>query len=232
VKIAIMQPYFFPYVGYFQLIAAVDVFVVYDNIKYVKSGWINRNRILCNGAAVPFSLPLKGASDQLDVREREIAVDYRPDKLLNQVRGAYGAAPHFGEAFSLIERILRFPSHNLFEFLNHAIRAVCERLGIDTEIKISSSVPIDHGLKKQEKVIALCRALRTDTYVNAIGGEELYSREDFRNAGFELKFVRSGPFEYRQLGAAFVPLLSIIDALMFNPLARVRECVFQNYELI
>lgn len=227
-----MQPYFFPYLGYFQLIAAVDVFVVYDNIKYVKSGWINRNRILRNGEAVPFSLPLKGAADRLDVRDREIARDYRADRLLNQVRGAYRAAPHFAETCSLIEGILRYSDHNLFGFLHHAIRCVCNRLGIATQIRISSALAIDHALKKQDKVLALCRALGTDTYVNAIGGQELYSREDFLHQGLELKFLRSKPYEYPQFGGAFVPFLSIIDALMFNPLERVRDCVFENYELV
>jgi WbqC-like protein family len=232
VKVGIMQPYFFPYVGYFQLIAAVDVFVVYDNIKYVKSGWINRNRMLRNGEAVTFSLPLKGASDDLDVCDREIAADFRPHKLLNQIKGGYGQAPEFGRVFPLIERIVRFEDRNLFRFLHHSIRALCQFLGIGTEIRVSSGFGIDHSLRKQHKVLALCRALGAVCYLNAIGGMELYAPEEFRRAGVELKFVRSRPFEYRQLGAAFVPSLSIIDMLMFNPAEAVRDCVFGNYELI
>lgn len=227
-----MQPYFFPYPGYFQLIAAVDTYVIYDNIKYVKSGWINRNRILRDGVPVPFSLPLKHDSDRLDVREREIAQSFQPDKLLNQIRGAYAAATEFAGTFALIERILRHPDRNLFGFLHHSIGALCDWLGIRTPIRISSSLAIDHGLKGRDKVIAICKALGADTYVNAIGGVDLYSHEDFAGAGLELRFVRSRPFEYPQLGAPFVPSLSIIDALMFNPIERVRACVHENYELI
>ena len=88
-----MQPYFFPYIGYFQLIASVDLFIVYDNIKYTKKGWINRNRILLNGKAVPFSLPLKSASDSLDLRDRELATDIDRERLVNQLYGAYRRAP-------------------------------------------------------------------------------------------------------------------------------------------
>ena len=86
-KVAIMQPYFLPYIGYFQLIAAVDVFIVYDNIKYTKKGWINRNRILLNGKDVMFSLPLKSDSDYLNIRDRELSADLSRGKLLNQFRG-------------------------------------------------------------------------------------------------------------------------------------------------
>src|SRR5467141_3329484 len=109
-----MQPYFFPYVGYFQLIRSVDLFIVYDNIKYTKKGWINRNRLLRNGKGVVFSLPLKSDFDHLDVRERELAADFNRDKLLNQFEGAYRRAPHFALTFPLIERIVRHHDSNLF----------------------------------------------------------------------------------------------------------------------
>src|SRR6476646_6270368 len=105
-KAAIMQPYFLPYIGYFQLINACDVFIVYDNIKYTKKGWINRNRFLRNGADVLFSLPLRKDSDFLDVRERTIAPDFDPEKVLAALREAYRRAPHFGEAFAVVERVL------------------------------------------------------------------------------------------------------------------------------
>jgi hypothetical protein len=231
-KVAIMQPYFFPYVGYFQLIAAVDVFIVYDNIQYTKNGWINRNRIVRDSEAVMFSLPLKRASDYLDVRDRELAAEFKRDKLLNQIRGAYQRAPHFARVFPLIEGIVRYDENNLFRFLHHSICAVCGFLRIGTEIRISSDIAIDHALKKQNKVIELCRAVGASTYVNASGGVDLYSREDFQSQGMDLKFIRSKPFEYRQFGEGFVPMLSIIDVLMFNPIEIVRNCISFNYELI
>ena len=232
VKAAIMQPYFFPYIGYFQLIAAVDLFIVYDNIKYTKKGWINRNRMLQNGRSVMFSLPLKRDSDYLDVHARELAGDFNRDKLLNQFKGAYQRAPYFGSTLPLVEQIVRDDNANLFRYLYHSIARTCEHFGITTEIRISSGIAIDHQLKNQDKVLAFCEAVGASTYVNTIGGMELYSKETFREKGIELKFIQSKPFEYPQFGDAFVPWLSIIDVMMFNPLDTIRTCISTNYELL
>ncbi len=231
-NLAIMQPYFFPYVGYFQLIAAVDQFIVYDNIKYTKKGWINRNRMLQNGKDVMFSLPLKSDSDSLDVCERRLAADFNRDKLLNQFKGAYRSAPYFVQVFPLVEQIVRYEDMNLFRFLHHSIVRICEHMGISTEIRISSGIAIDHDLKNQDKVLALCEAVDASTYVNAIGGMELYSKETFREKGIELKFIKSKPFEYLQFDDEFVPGLSIIDVMMFNPIETIKEYLDKNYELV
>lgn len=231
-RLAIMQPYFFPYIGYFQLIAAVDVFIVYDNIKYTKKGWINRNRMLQNGKDVMFSLPLKKDSDSLDVCERELAADFNRDKLLNQFKGTYRRAPYFEQTLSLLEQIVRYEDANLFRFLHHSIVRTCEYLGVTTEIRVSSGVGIDHALQSQDKVLALCKAVGADTYVNAIGGMELYSKDEFQAQGIELQFIKSLPFEYPQSGAEFVPWLSIIDVMMFNSPDAIKACITKNYELI
>ena len=227
-----MQPYFFPYIGYFQLISAVDMFIVYDNIKYTKKGWINRNRMLQNGRDVMFSLPLKSDSDNLDVCERELAADFNRDKLLNQFNGAYRRAPYFAQTFPLVEQIVRYEDTNLFRYLHHSIVRTCEHLGIATEIRISSGIAINHDLKNQDKVLALCAAVGARTYVNAIGGVELYSKESFQKKGIELKFIQSKPFEYPQFDKEFVPWLSIIDVMMFNPRDTIQTCISTNYELI
>ena len=231
-KLAIMQPYFFPYIGYFQLISAVDLFIVYDNIKYTKKGWINRNRMLLNGKDVMFSLPLKSDSDYLDICHRELSADFNRDKFLNQVKGAYRRAPHFDRTFPLIEVIVRHGSLNLFEFLKHSIVKTCKHLGITTEIRDSSEISIDHCLKNQDKVLALCDAVDASTYVNAIGGMELYSKTAFQEKGIDLRFIQSKPFEYSQFGDAFLPWLSIIDVMMFNPIETIQACLSTNYELI
>lgn len=231
-RLAIMQPYFLPYIGYFQLMAAVDQFIVYDNIKYTKKGWINRNRMLLNGSDAMFSLPLKKDSDTLDVVQRELAAEFDRTKLLNQFKGAYGRAPYFAQTFPLLERIVRYEDANLFRYIHHSLTRLCEHLDIKTEIRISSEVAIDHDLKSQDKVLALCQAVGADTYINSIGGMELYAKDDFRANGIELNFIKSKPFEYPQFGAPFVPWLSIIDVLMFNPMDAVRACIAGNFELI
>lgn len=231
-KLAVMQPYLLPYIGYFQLINAADLFIVYDNIKYTKKGWINRNRLLQNGKDVMFSLPLKQGSDALDVRDRELAADFNRNKLLNQVRGAYRTAPYFSQTMPLIEEVLGVAESNLFGFLYNSIARTCAHLNIATEIRISSDVAIDHHLKSQDKVLALCAAVGARAYLNSIGGQALYSREEFQARGIELKFIRSMPLEYAQFGNEFVPWLSIIDVLMFNPLTTVKALVNSGYELL
>ena len=231
-SLAIMQPYFLPYIGYFQLIAAVDEFVIYDNIKYTKKGWINRNRFLLNGSDSMFTLPLQNASDDLDVVERNLAEAFNRKKLLNQLRGAYARAPHFDSVFALIEGIVEHPDNNLFRYIHHSVTRVCAHIGIDTSIIVSSSVPIEHGLRAQDKVMALCKARGAGVYINPIGGTELYASEDFAAQGIELKFHKASPFEYPQFRNAFVPWLSIVDVLMFNPPERVRDAVFNNYTLV
>lgn len=227
-----MQPYFLPYIGYFQLIAAVDLFVVYDNIKYTKKGWINRNRMLVNGRDSTFSLSLKGASDGLEVAQRELATDFSPEKLMRQFEGAYAHAPEFAHTQPLLETVLGAAERNLFGFLLNSLQATCAHLGLATPFIVSSTVPIDHGLRGQDKVLALCETLGATTYINTMGGRVLYSRDEFARRGIELQFIGPRSLEYSQFGAPFVPWLSIIDVLMFNPRARVRDWIDQHYELV
>lgn len=227
-----MQPYFMPYIGYFQLIAAVDRFIIYDNIEYTKKGWINRNRMLLNGAEVIFSLALKKDSDTLDVVERELATVFSRNKLLSQIKGAYNRAPHFKETFRLLEKIVGYEENNLFKYLYYSLIQTCCHLGIDTEIKISSSIDINHELKAQDKVLAICAAMHADTYINSIGGIEIYDKEEFAAKGVELQFIKSTPFEYSQFGAPFIPWLSIIDIMMFNKVETVRNHFCKNFQII
>lgn len=227
-----MQPYFLPYIGYFHLLASVDQFILYDNIKYTKKGWINRNRLLVNGTDAMFSLPLKKDSDALNVVQRELAEDFDRTKLLNQFRGAYGGAPWFEQNYPLLNRIVRHEDPNLFRYIHHSIVRLCEHLGIKTEIRISSEIAIDHELKGPNKVLAFCKAVGADTYINAIGGVDLYDRADFRSQGINLQFLKAKPFEYVQFGAPFVPWLSIVDVLMFNSLNTILGTFNETYELV
>ena len=231
-KVAIMQPYFFPYIGYFQLIRSVDLFIMYDNIKYTKKGWINRNRFLRNGVDCVFTVPLRKDSDSVDVRDRAVAADFDRAKLVNQLREAYQRAPHFHESFPIIEAAVMAPRDNLFEYIYGSVVGVCRYLGIGTRIVPSSSLAIDGELKAQDKVLALCKAAGATLYINAIGGQGLYVREQFRAQCVELKFLNTRPIEYPQFGDPYVPWLSIIDVMMFNPVERVREFLETHYDLI
>lgn len=227
-----MQPYFFPYIGYFQLIHSCDLFVIYDNIKYTKKGWINRNRFLQNGTDATFSLPLQKDSDSLDVRDRAIAADFNSKKLLGQLAGAYRHAPYFDATMSLLERTFGNDERNLFRFIHYALVETCTYLGITTDIRISSEIDIDHQLKSQDKVLAICSALDATTYINTMGGIDLYQKDAFLARGIDLKFLQPRAFEYPQLGATFVPWLSIVDVMMFNSRESIRAHIESNYDLI
>lgn len=221
-RVAIMQPYFLPYIGYFQLINAVDTFVIYDNIQYTKKGWINRNRYLVNGEPADFTLPLKKDSDFLDIRDRRIADDFDRKKLLNKLREAYRKAPCFEQVFPLLEGIISNPEPNLFRFIHHSVTEVCRALAIQTKVIVSSTLDMDHTLRSQDRVLATCEHLGAKTYINAIGGMELYAKDAFASRGIDLRFIRALPMEYPQLGRAFVPWLSIADVMMFNPPGRIQ----------
>jgi len=229
-KLGIMQPYFLPYIGYFQLINAVDKYVIYDNIEYTKKGWINRNRILMNGRDFLISLPLKKDSDYKMICERELSSDYHPKKMLDQIKSSYAKAPYFKEVYLLLESIFYAGETNLFKYIFHSVKAINNYTGINTEMVISSTVNIDHQLKSEDKVLAICKALSADTYYNAIGGKELYSKERFSSSGIELKFISSNDVQYQQFNHDFVPWLSIIDVLMFNAKEEV-SVMLKNYTL-
>ncbi|MFN0063711.1 MAG: WbqC family protein [Myxococcaceae bacterium] len=230
-KLAIMQPYFLPYIGYFQLISAVDAFVVYDNIKYTKKGWMNRNRYLLNGEPEVFSIPLARAGDQLTVVERTLAADFDRAKLLARIEGAYRRAPYFAETFAWFRGVVEHPEPNLFRFLLHSLEKTCAHLGVKTPFVVSSTLNVDATLKAQDKVLALCNALGASHYINPIGGTALYAKEAFATQGVSLHFLQARPLEYAQFGGSFVPWLSILDVLMFNPLSAVQAWVSGHYEL-
>lgn len=214
-----MQPYFFPYIGYFQLIKAVDEFVVYDQIEYTKKGWINRNRILVNGNASYITLSLKSGSDTLNVNERFLSDSWPSErrKLINRIAEAYRRAPQFNSAFEMIEKCLLFDNPNLFAFIYNSLVLTIEYLGISTKFTISSAVPYNKDLKGEDKVLSLLKGSGASGYINPIGGQMLYSKERFRDHGIDLMFLKAGEIEYSQQSPHFVPNLSIIDMIMFNP---------------
>lgn len=232
-KAAIMQPYFFPYIGYFQLMNAVDEFIVYDNIEYTKKGWINRNRILVNGKDDFITLPLKKDSDFLTVNKRNLADEWKTSraKMVSRITESYRKAPFFELTFPLIEKCLFCDSQNLFDFIFFSLVEIKNTLEIQSNLLVSSAIPVNHTLKSEKKVIAICHARKANIYINPIGGVNLYAKDEFRNEGIELKFLRSNAFTYSQFKNEFIPWLSIIDVLMFQPRAEIIRYLNTGYSL-
>jgi len=228
-----MQPYFFPYVGYWQLINAVDKFVIYDDVNYIKRGWINRNNILVNGNSKLINVLLKKVSQNKLINEIDVShdINYYND-LLKTTKESYSKAPFFDDVFPIVERVITQHETNLARYLEFSIKEVCKYLRINTEIIISSEINNNNELKGQERIIDICKILATNQYINAIGGQSLYSYQDFDLYGIELKFLKTNDIRYTQFTKnKFVPNLSILDVMMFNSPEQISS-MLNDFELI
>lgn len=187
-----------------------------------------------NGQDSYITLPLKKDSDYLDVRDRFLADDWARERqtMLNKIKGSYRKAPHFEIVYPLIEKCLLFDETNLFRFILNSLYAVNEYLQITTHVVVSSTISIDHELKAEKKVMALCRARDATEYINPIGGTKLYNKDDFRHDGLDLYFIKSNDIVYKQFGHDFFPWLSIIDVMMFNSRDEIQQHLVNSYTLI
>jgi hypothetical protein len=225
-RLAVMQPYLFPYLGYWQLIRAVDRFVILDDVSYINRGWINRNRILVNGSATYFTIPLAQASQNRRICDIHLQGDgsWR-DKLVRTLEVTYRRAPHFSEVFPFCERLLAFAEPRLAEYVTHQLMETAALLGLTTEFVPSSRCYGNDLLTGQERIVDICHREGATTYCNLPGGRSLYNAESFRCAGVALGFIAPVLAPYPQRSPQFVPGLSIIDVLMANGVVGTRAMV-------
>lgn len=223
-KLGIMQPYFFAYIGYWQLINSVDKFVLYDDVNFIKGGWINRNRVLMNGNYQMINIQMEGGSSNKLINEIGVSQNqiYKR-KILKTLEYCYSKAPYFDIVFPLIEDIISQNEKNLSKYLTYLIFRICDYLCIDTELLISSSMIKNNHLKGEDKVIDICKLLKAEKYYNSIGGKELYSYKNFESEGIKLRFLNTTIIEYNQLDDKFVSNLSIIDVMMFNSIEEIKK---------
>lgn len=217
-----MQPYLFPYVGYFQLVAAVDRFVFYDDVNYIKNGWINRNRISLDSGVRYITVPLAGASPSLKINEVVIQPRERwLKKMLESIRHAYSRAPYYAGVSELVGDVLGSTAIDISTIAARSVTEIARYLDIDTDFV--SSVPYANSdLKGVRRVLDICAKEHADTYINLPGGRALYEQGDFVRAGIDLEFIEPDLRSYPQNGSTFQPGLSIIDVLMFNGPDQVR----------
>jgi len=229
---AVMQPYLFPYLGYWQMAGAVDVFVLLDDVNFIKKGWINRNNILLDGQAHLFTLPLAGVSQNRLICETRVSDDFRERrKLLKTIDQCYAKAPYFKDFYPVVEEVVNCPESGLSDFLHRHFVRMFEYLGLSAKLLRSSEMAKDSELKAQERIVDICRRVGAKVYINAVGGQQLYDRERFQAENMDLKFIKMRPAAYPQFKADFVPGLSIIDVLMFNDRERARA-LLGEYDLI
>ena len=254
-KLAIMQPYFFPYLGYFQGICAVDKYILYDNIAYIKGGWINRNRyLLTRGTPMYFIVPIKGKSSFAKIKDVEL-VEERSwrDKMLKFIFFNYKRRPFFIEIYPLVEQVVNADVALLTDLCSLSIRTICNYLDITTEMATDSakfldmeaklsadeadlqqlfpSIRLDRFERKVIRAIAMCHIEKADVFVNAIGGRCLYDKEEFKNNDIDLFFIYTCPYSYPQSTPDFYPDLSIIDVLMNCGKEGTRR-LLRQYQLI
>jgi hypothetical protein len=230
--VGIMQPYFFPYIGYFQLMKAVDCFVFHDDVQYIKGGWINRNRILVNQQPAWLTLPVERAPHDFAINNRQYKLENKPAlSIQRQTVGAYRDAPSFTEFAEIIAQLLSFGNANVAEFNEYHLTQLAGMLGLGCQFVRSSDIKKNNSLKGQDRVIDICKSLGATHYINPVGGLDLYSERDFADAGMQLSFLKARPTEYTQFGAAHVPFLSIIDVFAFNSQREIIP-LLSNYETL
>ncbi|HKM35329.1 MAG TPA: WbqC family protein [Lachnospiraceae bacterium] len=227
-----MQPYFLPYIGYWQLMAAVDKYVIYDDVNFINRGWINRNRILLEGESHFINIPMIGASQNKLINEIGVNNEEKLiEKNLRMVEYAYKKAPYFTKVYPLVKKILECKKEILSQYIAESFYIIAEYLSIETEFILSSQLDKDRSLKGQDKVLAICRILGATEYYNAIGGQGLYSDEDFEKSNLKLCFLKTDDITYPQLGGTYQSNLSILDVMMFNSQEKVKE-MLHSYTLI
>ena len=227
-RIGIMQPYFLPYIGYWQLLAAVDTYVVYDDVNFIKGGWINRNRVLVQGVPRYINVQMTGSSPFKLIKD----VGVNPSevwrkKLLSTIRMSYAKAPYFTEIFPVIQRIVCSQEKSLAKYLYVSLCEMKSYLDIKTKLILSSEMEQDRSLHGEERVIDICLRIGATEYINAIGGMNIYNEENFANEGICLRFLQSVASPYRQFDYKYIPNLSLVDVLMFNGKKKTKEMLEQ-----
>jgi hypothetical protein len=253
-KLGIMQPYFFPYIGYFQAINATDKYILYENVNFIKKGWMNRNsHLLKNNKSCYFIVPLREKSSLKKINEIELHEDDKWRKqILNRLFFNYKKARYFDVVYPLIEFVINYPTNKLAEINYQSIKKVCEYLSIKTEItkECAKYADIEEQLMSEEinkndfpslklenwdhkvvRILEICRRENANIYINAIGGIELYSKNIFLQNNIDLMFIRTKKIEYKQFNNEFIPNLSIIDVLMFNSIEKTNE-LLNEFDLI
>lgn len=234
-RLGVMQPYIFPYIGYYQLINAVDKFVVYDDVNFIKQGWINRNQILLNGKALGFTIPLKDSSSFKHINEILLDDKSYPlwrSKFYKTLEQAYKKAPQYQQVRPLLTQVFDDCENcTISDLTTRSLKAVCGYLDIKTVFETNPGKYQNNDLTAQDRIIDICRQEKASIYTNAIGGRSLYSFNDFKMQGFQLKFIEGVKSSYPQYTFDFVYGLSMIDVLMFNKIDDIKK-MLNNFTLI
>jgi hypothetical protein len=219
-RLSVMQPYIFPYIGYFQLINATDMIVFYDDVTYIKGGWINRNRLVFSGNDNYFTIPLLNSSSYRLIKDIELHPSQYmlwKKKFFKSVQQNYSKAPHFQEVYNLIVDCLDGEYSSISDLAIHSVNSVFCFLEKKIEwTKSSETFTHTKGLERADRIIQIAKELNCKEYINMIGGKDLYDKTFFKERGIDLFYIQPESITYRQFNNEFIPWLSVLDVLMFN----------------
>lgn len=216
-KVAIMQPYLFPYIGYFQLIDSVDKFVVFNDVNYIKRGWLNRNRILLNETPHSFTFPVAKPSQNRKILEHQyFELSIAQTKFLKTIEQAYKQAPYYDELINILNIAFSTEELGVDQFNQHCLKVISNYLGIETEFLLSSELNIEKNTTATQRIIDICQFLGATEYINLPGGKDLYHPKDFQQQGIEIDFIVPSEKQYSQKSESFHPYLSILDVIAYK----------------
>lgn len=234
-KIALMQPYFLPYLGYFQLINAADKFIFFDNVGFIKQGWIHRNNILLNGKKYRFTIPIQNISSFTHINHTKVSGNPSlwQQKLSRTFRHAYSKAPYFDSIFPQVDELLRGAiNHTIADVAISSIQMVFTYLGIEKTLLRSGQRYDNSHMKLSKRVVNICQREGASGYINAIGGRYFFDTEYFEKSLIQLQFLKPNLRIYNQKNApAFIAGLSILDVLMYNESSTVKA-MLGDYTLL
>ncbi|WP_107942070.1 WbqC family protein [Metasolibacillus fluoroglycofenilyticus] len=235
-KVAIMQPYFFPYLGYFSLIKNTDQFILFDTVQYMRHGWIERNRILKPQEGWQYvQAPLMKHSKSTSIKDIQIKnEDNWKERIIRQLEHYKKKAPYYNEVISVVRLALELDTDSIVKLNENILKVVCAYIGIDLSVKVFSEMDIT--IKKvhapDEWALNICESLGgIQEYWNPQGGIEFFNRKKYSDAGLTINFLKINLESYSQKRRAFEAGLSIIDVMMFNSPEEIRK-MLDNYELI
>ncbi|RDY23169.1 glycine transferase [Romboutsia maritimum] len=233
-KVGIMQPYFFPYLGYFQLINYVDKWIFFDDVQYIYHGWINRNRIIHPKKGWQYIiLPLKKHSRGDLIKDIKVNNDQRwKDELLGKLTIYKKRAPNYNEAIDVIQKSINIDTDNITQLNAYIISTICNYLDINFEYEISSKCDFDYSNVSDsgEWALRICEQVNAYEYVNPYGGIDLFDKNKFEESNIQLKFMKMNDLKYPQRRNSFESNLSIIDVMMFNSKEKIKE-MLELYEV-
>lgn len=233
--IALQQPYFLPYLGYFALIKHTTHWIVFDTPQFIRQGWIQRNRILKPVEGWQYiGVPIEKHSRDIAIKDIKIRQTEKwGEKILAQLEHYKKKAPYYSETIKLVEKIVLNNTDSIVEMNVNALSLVCNYLNIDFSYQIysESDFRVDRVNNPDEWALETCKILGAKIYYNLSGGIEFYDSEKYKQNGIELYFLKLNINEYNQKRSTFEPALSIVDVLMFNDVEQIKDYL-NDYEFV